>query len=236
MVTYPWSEFEGRSVWAYRHGYHCKLIHAPTGNILELQGPDLHWNSAIATDAYSYVARFMDLSQPLIDMIEFERYLPIEGDFSHIQDEKEKVRQIMKASFKRSERRRKYHSPAVETVIAKLGSFTQAVQEHPWLSAKNIWAASHRYGLEPNWDKWARDRFGLAANEDYQVTESEREGEPDWFPQFLAFLIENTREIEKMDDEIRILFTQEWFEEAFPELHWVDPVTADRYEQEEEFV
>lgn len=236
MMTYPWVEFEGRSVWAYRHGYHCKLIHAPTGNVFELQGPDLHWNSAQATDAYSYVTRFMDLSQPLIDMIEFERYLPIEDDFSHIQDEKERVRQIMRASFQRDERRRKYHNPPIETVIAKLDSFTQAVKEYPWLSAKNVWAASHRYGLEPNWDKWVRDKWGLAANEDYQVPESEREGEPEWFPQFLAFLIENTQKIKHMDDDERIKFTQEWFESTFPELHWVDPVTADRYEQEEEFV
>jgi len=38
-----------------------------------------------------------------------------------------------------------------------------------------------------------------------------------------------------MDDDTRIMFFQDWFEETFPELHWVDPVTADNYEQEASF-
>ena len=90
--------------------------------------------------------------------------------------------------------------------------------------------------MKPNWDKWVRDKWGLAANEDYQVPKNEREGEPAWFPQFLEFLVNNKKKIKSMDDETRILYTQEWFEATFPEFHWVDPVTADRDEQEEEFV
>jgi hypothetical protein len=30
-----------------------------------------------------------------------------------------------------------------------------------------------------------------------------------------------------MDDDARIKFTQDWFEETFPEQHWVDSITAE---------
>lgn len=236
MVTYPWFEFEGRAVGAYRHGYLCKLIHAPTGNLLELQGPDLHWNNAGAVEAYSYVARFMDLSQPLPDEVEFERYLPRGEDLSHISDESERIRMRFNEFSKRQDRRRKYHNPNADTVFSKMASFEQAIKEHPWLSAKNVWAAAHKYGKKPNWDKWVRDKWGIAANEDYQVPENEREGEPEWFPQFFEYLKKNKNKIKYMDDDTRIIFFQNWFEETFPELHWVDPVTADSYEQEEAFL
>lgn len=235
MVTYSWLEFEGRAVAAYRHGYLSKLIHASTGNILELQGPDLHWNNAGAVEAYSYVARFMDLSQSLPDEVEFERYLPRDEDLSHIKDEEEKVRMMLKASWDRLDRRKKYHNPNADTVFSKMASFEQAIKEYPWLSAKNVWAAAHKYGKQPNWDKWVRDKWGIAANEDYEVAESDREGEPEWFPQFFEYLKTNKNKLKYMDDDARIMFFQDWFEETFPELHWVDPVTADCYEQEEVF-
>ena len=235
MLTYPWVEFEGRAMAVHRSGYCCILIHAPTGNMLELQGADLHWNNAGAVEAYSYVARFMDLSQPLADEVEFERYLPRDEDLSHIKDEEEKVRMMLKSSWDRLDRRKKYHNPNADTVFSKMASFEQAIKEHPWLSAKNVWAAAHKYGKQPNWDKWVRDKWGIAANEDYQVAKSDREGEPEWFPQFFEYLKTNKNKLKYMDDDTRIMFFQDWFEETFPELHWVDPVTADSYEQEEVF-
>jgi hypothetical protein len=235
MKTLPWGEFEGRAVHEYRAGFSCKLIHAPTGNMFELQAADLHWNQYRAMEAYSYVARFMDLSQSLPDEKEFERYLPEKEDLSHL-DSNEYFEYMDKKDEERQAKRKNYHNPSADTVFANIGSFDHAVKEYPWLSAKNVWAASHKYMLQPNWDKWVRDRSGLAVNEDYQVPENEREGKPEWLPQFLDFLTQNSKKIKHMDDDERIQFTQEWFEETFPELHWVDPVTADRYEQEEEFV
>ena len=234
MVTYPWVEFEGRAVGAYRHGYLCKLIHAPTGNLLELQGPDLHWNNAGAVEAYSYVARFMDLSQPLPDEVEFERYLPEKENLDHL-DDNEYFTYMSKKDKETKARRERYHNPNADTVFSKMASFEQAIHEHPWLSAKNVWAAAHKYGRKPNWDKWVRDKWGIAANEDYQVPDSEREGEPEWIPQFFECLKTNKNKLKYMDDDTRIMFFQNWFEETFPELHWVDPVTADSYEQEEAF-
>ena len=66
-------------------------------------------------------------------------------------------------------------------------TFDFLVEEYPWLSAKNVWNAAHKYNREPNWDKWVRDKWGLAANEDYQVPDAEKEGEPEWFSKFYAF-------------------------------------------------
>ena len=235
MLTYPWVEFEARAVWEHRSGYSCKLIHAPTGNMLELQGPDLHWNNAGAVEAYSYVARFMDLSQPLPDEIEFERYLPEKENLDHLSNN-EYFAHMSKIDKERKLKREKYHNPNADTVFSKMASFEQAIKEHPWLSAKNVWAAAHKYGKQPNWDKWVRDKWGIAANEDYQVAKSDREGEPEWFPQFFEYLKTNKNKLKYMDDDTRIMFFQDWFEETFPELHWVDPVTADCYEQEEVFL
>ncbi len=234
MLTRPWVEFEGRTVWEQRQGYSCKLIHAPTGQLLELQGPDLHWNNAGATEAYSYVARFMDLSQPLPDKTEFERYLPEKDNLDHL-DEAAKIRRMFSDHDKREARREKYQNPPADVVFSNIKTFDFLVEEYPWLSAKNVWSAAHKYNREPNWDKWVRDKWGLAANEVYQVPDSEKEGEPRWFAQFYGFLKKNRREIGRMDDEARIQFIQNWFEKSFPEEHWVDPVTADTYEQEKAF-
>lgn len=234
MVTQPWVEFEGRAVWEYRFGYSCKLIHAPTGNMLELQGPDLHWNNAGAVEAYSYVSRFMDLSQPLADKKEFERYLPEKENLDHLSTN-EYFAYMDNKDKESAERRKKYHNPPADTVLSKIGSFERAVKEYPWLSAKNIWNAAHRYNREPNWDKWVRDKWGIAANEEYQVPDNEKVGEPEWFNDFYQFLKSNRSKIKYMDDDKRIKFTQDWFEETFPQLHWVDPITADKYDQEETF-
>jgi hypothetical protein len=234
MITRPWVEFEGRAVWEQRAGYSCKLIHAPTGQLFELQGPDLHWNNAGAVEAYSYVARFMDLSQPLPDKNEFERYLPEKENLDHLVESK-KIKQSLATFYKQQERRRRYQNPPADVVFGNIKTFDFLVKDHPWLSAKNVWNAAHKYNREPNWDKWVRDKWGLAANEDYQVPEDEKEGEPEWFDKFYAFLKANRRKIKPMDDGSRIQFTQYWFEETFPEEHWVDPVTADSYDQEEKF-
>jgi hypothetical protein len=235
MVTKSWVEFEGRAVFEYRSGYSCKLIHAPTGQLLELQGPDLHWNNAGAVEAYSYVARFMDLSQSLPNKPEFERYLPEDKELALISDKDARIRHLFSKHDEREERREKYQNPPADVVFGNIKTFDFLVKDHPWLSAKNVWNAAHKYNREPNWDKWVRDKWGLAANEDYQVPEDEKEGEPEWFDNFYAFLKANRRKIKPMDDDSRIQFTQDWFEETFPEEHWVDPVTADSYDQEENF-
>jgi hypothetical protein len=235
MLTRPWVEFEGRAVWEQRAGYSCKLIHAPTGQLLELQGPDLHWNNAGAVEAYSYVARFMDLSQSLPNKPEFERYFPEDKELALISDKDARIRHLFSKHDEREERRAKYQNPPADVVFGNIKTFDFLVKDHPWLSAKNVWNAAHKYNREPNWDKWVRDKWGLAANEDYQVPEDEKEGEPEWFDKFYAFLKANRRKIKPMDDESRIQFTQDWFEGTFPEQHWVDPVTADSYDLEEEF-
>jgi hypothetical protein len=233
METYPWQEFEGRAVYG-QYGYSTVLVHAPTGNILELQFMNAHWNNSGAVEAYSYVARFMDRSQSLPDEKEFERYLPEKEDISHL-SEQQKINHLFLKDKLRKEKREKYHNPEANTVFSNIASFDMAVKEYPWLSAKNVWNAAHKYNREPNWDKWVRDKWGIAANEDYQVPKVDQVGEPEWFDAFYRFLKSNSGKIKYMDDESRIQFTQDWFEGTFPEQHWVDPVTADSYDQEEEF-
>ena len=234
MITRPWVEFEGRAVWEHRMGYSCKLIHAHTGQLLELQGPDLHWNNAEATEAYSYVARFMDLSQPLPDKKEFERYLPEKENLDHL-SVNEYFKHMNERDRDSESRRLKYQNPPAHVVLGNIKTFDFLVEEYPWISAKNVWNAAHKYNREPNWDKWVRDKWGLAANESYQVADSDKEGEPEWFDKFYDFLKVNRRKIKPMDDDTRIMFIQNWFENTFPAEHWVDPVTADNYEMEEEF-
>jgi hypothetical protein len=233
METYPWQEFEGRAVYG-QYGYSTVLAHVPTGNILELQAPAVHWKNSGAVEAYSYVARFMDRSQPLPDEKEFERYLPEKEDVSHL-SEQQKINHLFLKDKQRKEKREKYHNPEANTVFSNIASFDMAVKEYPWLSAKNVWNAAHKYNREPNWDKWVRDKWGIAANEDYQVPKADQVGEPEWFDTFYRFLKSNSGKIKYMDDDARIKFTQEWFEETFPELYWVDPITADSHDQEEVF-
>ena len=229
METYPWQEFEGRAMYG-QYGNSTILVHVPTGNILEMQFHNAHWNNSGAVEAYSYVARFMDLSQALPNEEEFTGYLPDIGDldsmsiaeYSHLMNERDK-------------RRDKYHNPPAGVVFGNIHSFDVLIEQYPWLSAKNVWNAAHRNNREPNWDKWVRDKWGIAANEEYQVPDNEKVGEPEWFNEFYQFLKSNRSKIKYMDDDKRIKFTQDWFEDTFPQLHWVDPITADKYDQEESF-
>jgi hypothetical protein len=189
------------------------------GYILELQAPTVHWNNSGAVEAYSYVARFMDRSQSLPDEKEFERYLPEKEDLEGLT-----AGEYFAYMDEKDSKRKKYHNPSADTVFSNIASFDMAVKEYPWLSAKNVWNAAHKYNREPNWDKWVRDKWGIAANEDYQVPKADQVGEPEWFDAFYRFLKSNSGKIKYMDDDARIKFTQDWFEETFPELHWVDSI------------
>lgn len=229
METYPWQEFEGRAMYG-QYGNSTILVHVPTGNILEMQFHNAHWNNSGAVEAYSYVARFMDLSQALPNEEEFTRYLP---DVKNVDDLT--AGEYFAIMNERGKRRDKYHNPPAGVVFGNIHSFDVLIEQNPWLSAKNVWNAAHRYNREPNWDKWVRDKWGIAANEEYQVPDNEKVGEPEWFNEFYQFLKSNRSKIKYMDDDKRIKFTQDWFEETFPRLHWVDPITADKYDQEEVF-